>query len=134
MKEGDLAVSDIKLYYKAMVIKTIWLRDRREDQWNRLGVSDLSKTGYDKPRAQLLGQKSTVWQKLLGKLENNMGEIRLRSTSHTQTKINSEWMNDLNIKKETVSKLGEHRIEYLSALWERKESKTKQELEKNYKM
>ena len=46
MKEGGLAVSDLKLYYKAVVIKTIWLwlRDRREYQWNRLGESDLSKT------------------------------------------------------------------------------------------
>ena len=41
VKEGGLAVLDLKLYYKAVVIKTIWdwLRDRREDQWNRLGVS-----------------------------------------------------------------------------------------------
>ena len=49
--EGSLAVPGIKLYYKAVVIKTIWywLRDRRDDQC-RLGVSDLSKTVYDKPK------------------------------------------------------------------------------------
>ena len=60
--EGGLAVPDLKLYCKAVVIKTIWfcLRDRREDQWNRLGVSDLSKTVYDKSRAQHLGQKSII--------------------------------------------------------------------------
>ena len=52
VKEGGLAVPDLKLYYKAIVIKTIWywLRDRREDQWNRLGVSDLSKIVYDKSK------------------------------------------------------------------------------------
>ena len=45
MKEGGLAVTDLKLYYKAVVTKTIWywVRNRREDQWNRIGVSDLSK-------------------------------------------------------------------------------------------
>ena len=46
------------------------------------------------------------------------------------TKINSEWVNNLNIKKETIRKLGEHRIGCLSDLWERKDFKTKQELKK----
>ena len=51
VKEGGLAVSNLKLFYKAVVIKTIWywLRNRREDQWNRLAVSDLSKRVYNKP-------------------------------------------------------------------------------------
>ena len=59
VKEGDLAVPDLKLYYKAVVIKTIWycLRNRREDQWNRLGVSDFSKTVYDKCK------DSSFWDK-----------------------------------------------------------------------
>ena len=56
-----------------------------------------------------------------------MGEIGSRSTSHTR--INSEWVNELNIKKEAINKLGEHRIIYLSDLWEREDFKTKQELE-----
>ena len=42
-------------------------------------------------------------------------------------------MNELNIKKETINKLGEHRIVCLSDLWERKDFKTKEDLEKNYK-
>ena len=39
-------------------------------------------------------------------------------------------MNALNIKKETINEIGEHRILYLSDLWERKDFKTKQELGK----
>ena len=46
------------------------------------------------------------------------------------TRINSEWVNELNIKKETISKLGEHRIVYLSILWDGEDFITKQELEK----
>ena len=59
VKEGGLAVPGLKLYYKAVIIKTIssWLRDRREDPWNRLGVSDLSKIVYDKSKEHSFGVK-----------------------------------------------------------------------------
>ena len=65
VKEGGLAVPDLKLYYKAVVIKTIWywLRDRRKDQWNRLGVSDLSKTIYDKRKEPSFWDKNPVFDK-----------------------------------------------------------------------
>ena len=65
MKEGGLAVPDLKLYYKEVVIKTIWysLRNRREDQWNRTGVSDLSKTVYDKPKEPSFGDKTPLFDK-----------------------------------------------------------------------
>uniref|UniRef100_A0A5F8G8B3 Uncharacterized protein n=1 Tax=Monodelphis domestica TaxID=13616 RepID=A0A5F8G8B3_MONDO len=46
------------------------------------------------------------------------------------TKINSKWVNDLNIKKKTIRKLGEHRRVYMSDLWEGKDFKTKQDLER----
>ena len=65
MKEGGLAVPDLKLYYKAVVIKIIWywLRDRREDQWNRFGVSDLSKIVYDKPKESSFWHKTPLFDK-----------------------------------------------------------------------
>ena len=42
------------------------------------------------------------------------------------TRINSEWVKELNIKKETINKLGEHRIVYLSDLWDGEVFKSKQ--------
>ena len=39
-------------------------------------------------------------------------------------------MNELNVKKETTNNLGEHRIVYLSDLWDGEDFITKQELEK----
>ena len=38
------------------------------------------------------------------------------------TRINSEWVNELNIKKETINKLGKHRIVYLSDFADAKQS------------
>ena len=65
VKEGSLAVPDLKLYYKVVFIKTIWywLRNRRDDQWNRIGVSDLSKTVYDKLKQSRLLDKTPLFDK-----------------------------------------------------------------------
>uniref|UniRef100_A0A5F8HF18 RNA-directed DNA polymerase n=1 Tax=Monodelphis domestica TaxID=13616 RepID=A0A5F8HF18_MONDO len=132
-KEGGLAVPDLRLYYKAAVIKTIWywLRDRKEDQWNRLGVSDLSKTVYDKPKDPSFWDKNPLFHKNCWENWRTVWE-RLGLDQHLTpyTKINSKWVNDLNIKKETIRKLGEHRVVYMSDLWEGKDFKTKQELER----
>ena len=62
-----------------------------------------------------------------------MGELGLDQHLTPFTRINSEWVSDLNIKKETINKLGKHRILYVSDLWKREDFKTKQDLEKNYK-
>ena len=83
VKEDGLAVPDLKLYYKAIVIKTIWywLRDRRE---NRLGVSDLSKTVYDKSKEPSFWDKTPLFDKNCWEnWKNSMGEIGSRSTSYT---------------------------------------------------
>ena len=65
VKEGGLAVPDLKLYYKAVVLKTIWyrLRDRKEDQWNRLGERDQSKIIYDKPKEPGFWDKNPLFDK-----------------------------------------------------------------------
>ena len=134
MKEGGLAIPALKLYYKAVVIKTIWywLRDRREDQWNRLGVSNLSKTVYDKPKEPSFWDKNPLFGKNCREIWTTVWEkLGLDQHQTPYTRINSEWANDLNINKESINKLGEHGIAYLSDLWEREDFKTKQDLERN---
>ena len=79
VKEGGLALPDLKLYYKAVVIKTMWywLRDIKEDQLNRLGVSDLSKTIYDKPNEPSFGEKTHYLTKIAGKTGKQYGRNKV---------------------------------------------------------
>uniref|UniRef100_K7E3F2 Uncharacterized protein n=2 Tax=Monodelphis domestica TaxID=13616 RepID=K7E3F2_MONDO len=132
-KEGGLAVPDLKLCYKAVVIKTIWywLRDRKEDQWNRFGVSDLSKIVYEKPKDPSFGDQNPLFDKNCWENWKTVWK-RLHLNQHLTpyTKINSEWVNDFDIMKQTISKLYEHRIACMSDLWESKGFKTKQGFKK----
>ena len=63
VKNCGLAIPDLKMDYNAVVIKTIWywLRNRRQDQWKRLGVSDFNKTVYDKLKEPSFGDKNPLF-------------------------------------------------------------------------
>ena len=111
-KAGDIMPPDFRLYYKAVVIKTAWYRqknrhtDRRELRNKPIHLQSIS-----------LGQggKNTQWGKdslfnkwCWGNWTATCKRMKLGHFLTTYTKVNSKWIIDLNIKPEIAKLLEEN--------------------------
>jgi hypothetical protein len=112
---GRITMSDPKLYYRTIVIKTAWYwyRDRQVDQWNRIQDSEMNPHTYghlilDKGAKTIQWKKDSIFNKLCWhNWRLSYRKMGIGPFLSPCTKVKSKWIKKLHRKPETLKLIEE---------------------------
>ena len=111
IKAGGITLLNFKLYYNAIVIKTVWYwhKNKHIDQWNRTESPHIWSTNlWQQHQEHKMGKNSLhnkwFWENWIATCRR----IQLSPYFTPLTKINLKWIKDLNVWPEMVKLLEEN--------------------------
>jgi len=115
---GGITIPDLKLYYRAIMIKIVWYwyRDRQVDQWNRIEDPEMNPHNYghlifDKETKTIQWKTDSIFNKWCWfNWRSACRRMQINPFLSPCTKIKSNWMKDVHIKTDTL-KLIEEKVE-----------------------